>query len=306
MKSGKGETIEQLALNYDLSRSFSLLDSKVDYFTEANVLLNEKIKKQKKHVDNTKNLLVANNSYLNKSAPLSSSSIDDSSNLVNSDSNSSATLPPTSTTSLSYSLPNNKTPINLNKLESSSIHHSSNQAIANANFTSNIIHPISLSSNNTKLLEPVRKSNATLNNTTSTSTTANANTNNDSNNNSTKTNDVNNKNNFKDLFNFDSSSLDPFNDMELKTINDLEELKAILQNQQNEKDKELELAQQQTPTHLNLNGINSNPQQQLYDVSLSNANINNIKLIQSNNFLVDNFGLPKISFVDLDINSKKF
>jgi len=62
-------------------------------------------------------------------------------------------------------------------------------------------------------------------------------------------------------------SLDPFNDMELKTINDLEELKTILQNHQ------MDLAKNKTAA----NAVTD----------------------------LDNFGLPKISFVDLDINSNK-
>lgn len=67
-----------------------------------------------------------------------------------------------------------------------------------------------------------------------------------------------------------ASSLDPFNDMELKTINDLEELRSILQNHQ------IEHTEHPKP-----------------------------KALQKDEGLLDNFGLPKVSFVDLDFNSNK-
>ena len=67
-----------------------------------------------------------------------------------------------------------------------------------------------------------------------------------------------------------SMSLDPFNDMELKTINDLEELRTILQNHQ------IDLAKTKTTA------------------TTANKTTD-----------LDNFGLPKVSFVDLDINSNK-
>lgn len=72
------------------------------------------------------------------------------------------------------------------------------------------------------------------------------------------------------------SSLDPFHDMELKTINDLEELKSILANQQRQQQEEQQIHEQK-----------------------QNAPITN-----NNNsmMLMDSFGLPKISFFDLDLN----
>ena len=72
-----------------------------------------------------------------------------------------------------------------------------------------------------------------------------------------------------------SSSLDPFNDMELKTINELEELRHILQNHQIDQEK---VQKQQEKDEKN-------------------------KKIDLN--LLNNFGLPKVSFIDLDINSSK-
>ena len=58
-----------------------------------------------------------------------------------------------------------------------------------------------------------------------------------------------------------TSSLDPFNDCELKTINDLEELKSILHNHKIEQAEQPKVKGEE---------------------------------------LLDNFGLPKVSFVDLD------
>lgn len=63
-----------------------------------------------------------------------------------------------------------------------------------------------------------------------------------------------------------TSSLDPFNDCELKTINDLEELKSILHNHKIEQAEQPKVKGEE---------------------------------------LLDNFGLPKVSFVDLDFNSNK-
>jgi hypothetical protein len=90
--------------------------------------------------------------------------------------------------------------------------------------------------------------------------------------------------------------------MELKTINDIEELKLILQNhnttQQEQSDKNnrkmfyLDNTSQQKdniPVHQTELAVSSN---------YSNSTTNNAK-----DFNLDNFGLPKISFVDLDINS---
>lgn len=88
-----------------------------------------------------------------------------------------------------------------------------------------------------------------------------------------------------------SSSLDPFNDMELKTINDLEELKTILHNQQMVSDlQQQQRQQQQQPTQENsLNPVLDLTQGQR---QLPHATSQ------------DNFGLPKISFVDNDVYSK--
>jgi hypothetical protein len=100
-----------------------------------------------------------------------------------------------------------------------------------------------------------------------------------------------NKNNIKnlkdkrqtslDMFNDNSQSLDPFNDMELKTINDLEELKNILNTQQ---------LQQQTTNNSNINLVST-----LHNNMLSND-------ASMGSYSLDNFGLPKISFRDFDIN----
>ena len=88
-----------------------------------------------------------------------------------------------------------------------------------------------------------------------------------------------------------SISNDPFNEMELKTINDLEELKTILHNHQLEQQQQMQAQQQQQIQELN-------------NVDSSNHLISNHGSITTTNQL-DNFGLPKISFVDFDINSNK-
>jgi hypothetical protein len=296
------ENIEQIALNYDLNRSFSLLETKIDYFTEANVLLSEKIKKQKKNVDDTKNLLITNNTYRNKSSSLIKSNLGDSSSSKLTVDKSSTSLSSSSTTSnisdnkvQTFAEPKNNIQTSFLPATISDISGMPKQSIAQG-----VIHPISLNSNNSKLLEPMRRS---LHHTMSENKTNNSD--NDSNNNSTGKDATNFKNN-KDFFNsFESSSLDPFNDMELKTINDLEELKTILQNHQTSQQE----AQKQTSN--TFKSIEFQPQSQTHQVthdgSLSSSLLNptNLKLIQTNNFLVDNFGLPKISFVDLDINSNK-
>lgn len=82
----------------------------------------------------------------------------------------------------------------------------------------------------------------------------------------------------KELFIDTPQSLDPFNDCELKTINDLEELKTILQNHQEHQQQQ----QQQLQNKQNENN-------RLY--------LNSVKICA-----VDSFGLP---IVDLDINSNK-
>jgi hypothetical protein len=177
-----------------------------------------------------------------------------------------------------------------------------------------------------------------------------------------------------DLFN---DSLDPFNDMELKTINDIEELKNILQlqqQQQQQQQSEIEPTCQQTnqcslikqkdqsdkyststesdcfralkaaetvnvnnnvninkiektsltPTVLTVvnNSVNTSSSTQFISDMLNqigptvaskttSLNSTNSPFVEyeSNNATaatcaVDNFGLPKISFIDLDINTK--
>lgn len=87
-----------------------------------------------------------------------------------------------------------------------------------------------------------------------------------------------------------SSSLDPFNDMELKTINDLEELKSILQNHQIVEDLQQSAGQQPMQGSMNsmhtVLGLTQGKQELPHATSQ------------------DNFGLPKISFVNNDVNSK--
>jgi len=67
--------------------------------------------------------------------------------------------------------------------------------------------------------------------------------------------------------------------MELKTINDLEELKTILHNHQ------IDMARTTATTENTSTTIKANATSKFEDL--------------------DNFGLPKVSFIDLDINSNK-
>lgn len=98
---------------------------------------------------------------------------------------------------------------------------------------------------------------------------------------------VNRQDSTHDMF---SSSLDPFNDMELKTINDLEELKTILQNHQIVEDFQQQQGQQ--PTQDSMNSMHP-------VLSLTQG-----KQELPHATSQDNFGLPKISFVNNDVNSK--
>ena len=110
-----------------------------------------------------------------------------------------------------------------------------------------------------------------------------------------------------DLFN-DSSSLDPFNDMDLKTLNDLEELKQILQNQNS-------VQTTASDSVLNQQNYNSSliPDSKLkHYQGIENGAINNPvqlntsqQIINKPYALMDNFGLPKVSFIDLDANMNK-
>jgi hypothetical protein len=169
-----------------------------------------------------------------------------------------------------------------------------------------------------QLLEPLKNSNpSSLSNSFSSSASLNNSTSNMKQKQSDETNS--NKKLSRDLSNFDSSistgSLDPFNDMELKTINDLEELKTILHNHQ--------LEQQQK----NASASFSNPNASLFSNMNITAPLNNSLLNNNNNNVNDknnplnkgsqnggagmsagfddNYGLPKISFVDFDIKSNK-
>ena len=93
-----------------------------------------------------------------------------------------------------------------------------------------------------------------------------------------------NTNLHRDLFVDSSQSLDPFNDCELKTINDLEELKTILQ---------LHQQQQQQQQH----------QQQFSNIKTATATTTTPVPVTSQSCAVDSFGLPIVA--DLDINSNK-
>lgn len=100
---------------------------------------------------------------------------------------------------------------------------------------SNSLKNLPLSFNSNELLVPTRNNNtessnvsSNLNNNVNNINTKSASTNFNTTNNNYKTSSISNDS-IKNLF-IDNSTLDPFNDMELKTINDIEELKAILQN----------------------------------------------------------------------------
>lgn len=161
-------------------------------------------------------------------------------------------------------------------------------------------------SNNIKLLEPERVQKQPV------KFELNNNTNNKNNNN----NNTNDKNVTKDLFSFDSLSLDPFNDMELKTINDIEELRTILNNHQfvsQPHQTEQVLPQQgSTPPlsqlphqQLNESTIRNSQKQQSTATSNWSSSLNMFDNTNSPLCAVDNFGLPKLPMVDLDLLSKK-
>ena len=80
--------------------------------------------------------------------------------------------------------------------------------------------------------------------------------------------------------------------MELKTINDLEELKTILQNHQIDSTKSTQVQ--------NVDQVNNNISaiDQMF-------NLERAKTLSKLTGAQDNFGLPKVSFNDLDINSNK-
>lgn len=100
-------------------------------------------------------------------------------------------------------------------------------------------------------------------------------------------NDDNNNKNFKDLF--DSNTLDPFDDLELKTLNDIEELKKILTKNENKN-------QQAKSGDFFSNDYDKNLDKYLNEVSV-NTNHSTI-------CAVDSFGLPKLTFFDLNDSEK--
>lgn len=115
--------------------------------------------------------------------------------------------------------------------------------------------------------------------------------------NTSTTNNSNNKKYTQLLGDILGDSLDPFHDMELKTINDYEELKNILTNHQPiATDPQQSQLQQQQPTAFN--NANLMRQNQLFTTTVSNGRSNNT---DGAAMLMDNYGLPNISFVDLDI-----
>lgn len=118
----------------------------------------------------------------------------------------------------------------------------------------------------------------------------------DINNNSSKSDNL-----IKDLLLDHTSSSDPFNDMELKTLNDLEELKIVLQEQDKFRIRQQEEVQKsQVNFYLD--------QQQLRSAGASPALFStylNSNTSFGGNCAVDSFGLPKISFYDLDTNNLK-
>jgi hypothetical protein len=194
---------------------------------------------------------------------------------------------------LSSSFPNT---FNNMKILSNNANSHQNSANFKVNFSSTLLEP----TKQTQLTTSVNSTNPSLNTTTPTS--------------------VNNglKLNYKDIINFDttSSSLDPFNDAELKTINDLEELKNILENHKFESsavnNDTSNLSNIRNST--GIDGANSSLIKNPISISFSSSNQNdasrpiipheessNIKLTSTiNSFQLDSFGLPKISFVDLD------
>lgn len=112
----------------------------------------------------------------------------------------------------------------------------------------------------------------------------------------------------QDMFN-PVSSLDPFNDMELKTINDLEELKTILHNHQLDTQQvsaeNAQYPEQQHQKHDNSTMNYKNTSHEVDSGSVYGSKLNYAQKQMSQCVISDNFGLPKVSFIDLDINSNK-
>jgi hypothetical protein len=141
----------------------------------------------------------------------------------------------------------------------------------------------------------------------------------------------NNNTNFKlaapssvrDLFGYDSASLDPFNDMELKTINEFEELKNILNNHQQSNSNNNSSSTNDSP--LTLPTIASSNDSNSHKINTSHAHTHPVCLLNSNVpsvgssghggstngssnaafYKLDSFGLPTVSFVDLDMSRNK-
>jgi hypothetical protein len=125
-------------------------------------------------------------------------------------------------------------------------------------------------------------------------------------------NNSNNLNNLKDLYMFDSGSSDPFNEMELKTINEFEELKNILNNQtystvinQQQQNQLTPSSSSNLPTlpavyvdtafnapvFLNNNTSSHNQEELTFSLSASPSNLNTVKS-------GENFAQHKISFMN--------
>lgn len=140
---------------------------------------------------------------------------------------------------------------------------------------------------NSTLLEPTRSTpnqSSSTNNINSTNTSS-----------ALKKPVLNQQDSLNDMFNPNGiQSLDPFNDMELKTINDLEELKSILHNHQiDSRQGEIQMAQSKRNKEADTNTINKI------------LGLENKQLPLSLTGAQDNYGLPNVSFPDLDFNSNK-
>jgi hypothetical protein len=189
---------------------------------------------------------------------------------------------------LSSSFPNT---FNNMTILSNNTNNQQNSTIFKVNFSSTLLEP----TKQTQTATSTNTTNPSINTITSTSS-----------NNGLKLN-------YKDIINFDttSSSLDPFNDAELKTINDLEELKNILENHKFESSTANNEILNHSNNSTGIDGANSSLFKNSISKSFLLSNNNDVtssttmpsnltKSTTPNSFQLDSFGLPKISFVDLD------
>ena len=288
--------------NYDFSKAESIIDYNYDFKAEATVLYQEQLKKakhkqqlisdnEKKHQLLTKN--TSNENLLNTDQSNTSKTTQAKDNkhvLSNSNEPTKQLAVDNPNLSLSSSLPT------YSPLSTGDTVNNSTTKPAHATKLITVPNNVLANYSKTKLLEPTR-----TNGFNSSSSNSGSNGRLDEINNNNQSFNVDKNNVVKDLFNLDNALLDPFNDMELKTINEFEELKNILSNQV----APVPSSSQQASSSTSSSKVNffidqhSNQTESTLHISpatTSKSNTSNASIA------LDNFGLPKISFIDLDLN----